>query len=97
MPLIPECPVSLEVLIEAVSSSGRLHHLSLCTTTGDRFQASFKRHDTHGYKVHVADTALEALYHVLGPDFGHPWSEILGEEYAVDPIDDDDDGFGDIL
>lgn len=98
------CPVFLETLLEAHSDAGRLHHLSVCETTGGRFQASFKRHDTHGYKVHVAETAIEAIMFVLGPDFGHPWSEILGEAYigiekpsGRDDDDDDDDGFGDIL
>ena len=82
MALIPPCPVDMEHLIAAVCASGRLHHLSLSRTSDGTYQASFKRPDTNGYKVHIAKDPLEALERVLGPDYGHGWAEVLGKQYA---------------
>ncbi len=99
MSLFPPCPVNLGELILANCENGRLDHLTLFRLTGTRvgkWQASFRRPNTNGYIVHIADTAEEALTRVLGPDYGHDWAEILGPEHSLDD-DDDDEDLGDLV
>lgn len=76
------CPVTLDELIRAVARQGRLHHLSLvkCRERVGCYQASYKRPDTNGYAVHISDDPVEAVQTVLGPLYGHPWSEVLGND-----------------
>lgn len=109
MSLFPECPVSLGDLILANCESGRLDHLSLTPCSGDRegkWQASFRKRGTNGYKVYIAPTAEEALLRVLGPDYGHDWAEILGfknepgaalQRLVDDANDDDEEDLGDLV
>ncbi len=99
MSLFPPCPVNLGELILANCENGRLEHLSFSRLPGGRFQASFRRPDTNGYKVHIADTPTEALERVLGPDYGHDWSEILGPAFVkpMYSLDDEDEDLGDLV
>ena len=79
MLLTPSCPVRVDELLDIACQRGRVQHISLSVCADGSWQASVKQPGQPGYKVCIQKTPLGALEAALGPDYGHGWSEVLGD------------------
>lgn len=58
---------SLDDLLRAQAHTGRLGHLTLAKTAGDRWQAAHKAPGASGYHIEIRATPDEALRAIFAP------------------------------
>lgn len=79
---MPDFPIPIGDVLKVLAARGHVDHLSLSYTNDRRWQAAARRAPGEAYRVSIQDDLDMALLGALGPDHGHPWTELLGDEFA---------------
>jgi len=87
MPFLQDPPAHWGRAVEAAVERGSIQQFSFALTPSGAFQANVKAAGGSGFNVHLDADLGVAVFRALHPGYGHPWSEMVGDDLG-ETLDD---------